>query len=59
MSCKDSKSFYPAAGHGITGNLKIIPNSPIRAIILKDQTTNSLPTSTSEKKNVARYCVGI
>ena len=28
--CKDSNFFYPSAGHVVTGNLKIIPNSKIR-----------------------------
>ena len=31
--CKESKCFYPAAGHVITGNLKIISDSRIRSII--------------------------
>ena len=34
-NCKDSKYVYPAAGHVITGNLKIIPDSRIRSIIAK------------------------
>ena len=33
--CKDSKYVYPAAGHTITGNLKIISDSRIRSIIAK------------------------
>ena len=33
--CKDSKYVYPAAGHAITGNLKIISESRIRSIIAK------------------------
>ena len=33
--CKDSKFIYPAAGHIITGNLKIISNSRIRYIVSK------------------------
>ena len=31
--CKDSKYVYPAAGHVITGNLRIISDSRIRSII--------------------------
>ena len=31
----DSKYVYPAAGHVITGNLKIISDSRIRSIIAK------------------------
>ena len=31
--CKDSKYSYPAVGHVITGNLKIISDSRIRSII--------------------------
>ena len=31
--CKDSKYVYPAAGHVITGNLRIISDSQIRSII--------------------------
>ena len=31
--CKDSKFIYTSAGHVITGNLKIIPDSRIRNII--------------------------
>ena len=34
-ACKDSKYVYPAAGHVITGNLKIISDSRIRSIIAK------------------------
>ena len=34
-ACKDSKYFYSAAGHVITGNLKIIFDSRIRSIIAK------------------------
>ena len=33
--CKDSKNVYPAAGHVITGNLRIISDSRIRSIIAK------------------------
>ena len=33
--CKDSVYCYPTAGHIITGNLKIIPDSRIRNIISK------------------------
>ena len=33
--CKDSKFIYPSAGHIITGNLKIIPDSRIRHIVSK------------------------
>ena len=33
--CKDSKFIYPSAGHAITGNLKIIPDSRIRNIVSK------------------------
>ena len=33
--CKYSKFIYPSAGHVITGNLKIIPNSRIRNIVSK------------------------
>ena len=33
--CKDSKLIYPAAGHIITGNLKIISDSRIRYIVSK------------------------
>ena len=32
---KDSKYVYPAAGHVITGNLKIISDSRIRSIVAK------------------------
>ena len=32
LDCKDSKFIYPSAGHVITGNLKIIPDSRIRYI---------------------------
>ena len=35
LACKDSKYVYPAAGHVITGNLKIISDSRIRSIIAK------------------------
>ena len=34
-ACKDSKYIYPAAGHVIMGNLKIISDSRIRSIIAK------------------------
>ena len=33
--CKESKYTYPAAGHVVTGNLKIISDSRIRSIICK------------------------
>ena len=33
--CKDSKFIYPAAGHIMTGNLKIISDSRIRYIVSK------------------------
>ena len=33
--CKDSKCIYPAAGHTMTGNLKIISDSRIRYIVSK------------------------
>ena len=33
--CKDSKFMYPAAGHIMTGNLKIISDSRIRYIVSK------------------------
>ena len=33
--CKDFKFIYPSAGHVITGNLKIIPDSRIRNIVSK------------------------
>ena len=33
--CKDTKFIYPAAGHIITGNLKIISDSRIRYIVSK------------------------
>ena len=33
--CKDSKYTYPAVGHVITGNLKIVSDSRIRLIIWK------------------------
>ena len=33
--CKDSKFIYQSAGHVITGNLKIIPDSRIRNIVSK------------------------
>ena len=33
--CKDSKSIYPAAGHIMTGTLKIISDSRIRYIVYK------------------------
>ena len=33
--CKDSKFIYPAAGHIMTGNLKIISDSRIRYIVCK------------------------
>ena len=33
--CKDSKYVYPAAGHVITGNLKLISDSWIRSITAK------------------------
>ena len=33
--CKDSKFIYSSAGHVITGNLKIIPDSRIRNIVSK------------------------
>ena len=33
--CKDSKFIYPSAGHVVTGNLKIIPDSRIRIIVSK------------------------
>ena len=35
LACKDSKYVYPAAGHVITGNLRIISDSRIRSIIAK------------------------
>ena len=35
LDCKDSKFIYPSAGHVITGNLKIIPESRIRNIVSK------------------------
>ena len=34
-ACKDSKNVYPAAGHVITGTLKIISDSRICSIIAK------------------------
>ena len=34
-ACKDSKYVYPAAGHVITDNLKILSDSRIRSIIAK------------------------
>ena len=34
--CKDSIFIYPSAGHVLTGNLKIIPDSKIRNIVSKD-----------------------
>ena len=34
-TCKDSKFMYPAAGHIMTGNLKIISDSRIRYIVSK------------------------
>ena len=33
--CKDSKHVYPAAGHVITGNLRIISDSRIHSMIAK------------------------
>ena len=33
--CKDSRFIYPSAGHGVTGNLKIISDSRIRSIVSK------------------------
>ena len=33
--CKDSKFIYPSAGHVVTGNLKIIPDSRIRNNVSK------------------------
>ena len=33
--CKDSKFIYPAAGHIVTGDLKIISDSSIRYIVSK------------------------
>ena len=35
QDCKDSKFIYPAAGHIMTGNLKIISDSRIRYIVSK------------------------
>ena len=35
LDCKDSKFMYPAAGHIMTGNLKIISDSRIRYIVSK------------------------
>ena len=35
LACKGSKYVYPAAGHVITGNLRIISDSRIRSIIAK------------------------
>ena len=37
MRCKDSKFMYLAAGHIMTGNLKIISDSRIRNIVSKGQ----------------------
>ena len=31
--CRDSKFICPAAGHVVTGNLKIIPDSRMRSIV--------------------------
>ena len=40
---KDSKFIYPSAGHVVTGNLKIIPDSRIRNIVSKGP-TNRFPS---------------
>ena len=45
--CKDSKFIYPSAGHVITGNLKIIPDSRIRHIVSRVQSIDFLPISIS------------
>ena len=47
--CKDSKFVYPAAGHIMTGNLKIISNSRIRYIVFKGPKYRS-PTRIDFKK---------
>ena len=36
---------YPTAGHIITGNLKVIPDSRIRNIISKDRNTDRFPSN--------------
>ena len=67
--CKDSKFIYPAAGHIMTGNLKIISDSRIRYIVSKGRfIANSSSCATTElsklltscltavKNHVIRYC---
>ena len=51
--CKDSKFIYPAAGHIMTGNLKIISDSRIRYIVSKCPKYR-FPSRIDFKKNVGK-----
>ena len=49
---KDSTFIYPTAGHVVTGNLKIIPDSRISNIVSKGPKYRSTSTDVGKKLNL-------